>query len=148
MNNTCVKRIYGRRGLTSKECGRRGIFQENSKWFCGIHNPERRRVLDKARQEKYEKAQKEGKMSEEWVLTLNKYQRDNLLWLLNACGYPYPEGIVPFTLANTGDWLGEIAIMLDPGGNQKLADGDRPNHSIDQLRNDVDLFLSRIRPIS
>ena len=48
----------------------------------------------------------------EWTITLNSYQRNNLLLLLNICGYPSNCGVEPFTLANTGDWLGEIALML------------------------------------
>ena len=57
----------------------------------------------------------------EWTITLDRYQRNNLLLLLNVCGYPNGCGVEPFTLANTGDWLGEIALMLsknseDPDG--------------------------------
>ena len=77
-------------------------------------------------------------MPEEWVLKLNPYQRDNLLWLLNACGYPYTECVAPFPLANTGDWLGEIAIMLDPGGDQRLKKGDQPNLTLDDLRRRIE----------
>lgn len=55
-----------------------------------------------------------------WDLELNEYQRDNLLWLLNLVGYPHPDAssVEPFTFANNGDWVGEIAIMLaDEGGD-------------------------------
>lgn len=55
-----------------------------------------------------------------WSLDLNEYQRNNLLWLLNLIGYPYPkaEAVQPFDLANTGDWVGEVAMMLrDKDGN-------------------------------
>jgi|SRR5579872_1419247 len=54
-----------------------------------------------------------------WELTLNKYQRDNLMWLIGLCGYPYPENepIGDFPLANTGDWLGEVYNPLAPGGD-------------------------------
>lgn len=82
----------------------------------------------------------------EWVLVLNEYQRNNLLWLINACGYPYadrhgvPVGSVePFTLANTGDWLGEVAIMLQRSGEDPiLAPGDRPNCGLEELRGRVE----------
>src|SRR5438552_3593266 len=58
-----------------------------------------------------------------WVLVLNTYQRDNLLWLLNMIGYGKPENtliapndpnwtITPFHLLNTGDWVGEVAQKL------------------------------------
>lgn len=48
-----------------------------------------------------------------WTLTLNRYQRDNLLYLLNVCGYPYgnPHAI-PEMNFDTGDWIGEIANAL------------------------------------
>jgi hypothetical protein len=82
----------------------------------------------------------------QWTLTLNKYQRDNLLWLINACGWPYfytkDNAVEPFTLANTGDWIGEIGWMLaDPDMTPKvepfIREGDRPNVSFDELRQRV-----------
>lgn len=53
----------------------------------------------------------------EWNITLNRYQRDNLLHLLRCCGYPAgnEDTAPPFTIANTGDWLGEIHNLLAPG---------------------------------
>lgn len=50
-----------------------------------------------------------------WTITLNRYQRNNLLYMLNSMGYPYGN---PYTIPdipmsyNTGDWFGEIANML------------------------------------
>jgi hypothetical protein len=46
-----------------------------------------------------------------WTITLNEYQRANLLWLLcDVAGYdrdrPAVHGL------NTGDWLGELANAL------------------------------------
>lgn len=80
----------------------------------------------------------------EWVLVLNKYQRDNLLWLLNACGFPAGSGnrVEPFTCADTGDWLGEVCLMLVgespyPG----VVAGDRPNVSFDVLRHRVESWV-------
>ncbi len=55
-----------------------------------------------------------------WNLELNEYQRNNLLWLLNLIGHPYPhaDSVQPFHFANTGDWVGEVANMLrDKDGN-------------------------------
>ncbi len=51
---------------------------------------------------------------ETWTLTLNRYQRDNLLLLLNAVGYPFGTEHMDPDLAryNTGDWVGEIVLML------------------------------------
>lgn len=53
-----------------------------------------------------------GYLEEHWTLRLNRYQRDNLLWLLGALGYALPP-IEPFHLAHTGDWVGELVTALD-----------------------------------
>ncbi len=63
----------------------------------------------------------------EWVLKLNRYQRDNLLMLLQAV-----HEIRPFTMANTGDWVGEITWMISDSG--KLEADDRPNTSIEDMQ--------------
>jgi hypothetical protein len=65
------------------------------------------------------------KPPEIWTLTLNRYQRDNLLFLLNRVGYPYDNfwrendlGDLAWSeaskdsLKGDGDWLGEIVQML------------------------------------
>lgn len=52
-----------------------------------------------------------------WTITLNEYQRSNLLWLLlDVCGYDRPAALVPYL--NTGDWVGEIpnALRLNEHG--------------------------------
>lgn len=55
---------------------------------------------------------------ETWVLTLNKYHRDNLLLLLNfIMGISEPNGfrhppVEPFSFFNNGDWVGELMWML------------------------------------
>lgn len=72
-----------------------------------------------------------------WGLHLNEYQRDNLVWLLQAVGYPYGKGVEPFTYANTGDWVGELALQL----NCELGVG-RPNVSLDALRESVSSYIS------
>lgn len=54
---------------------------------------------------------------DKFPITLNRYQRDNLLWLLSLCN------VWPLTAADTGDWLGEIRWLLDPDGNTLI----RPN---------------------
>ncbi len=48
------------------------------------------------------------------VIRLNEYQRRNLLFLLNSCGYPCDNKFIRPELApfNTGDWLGEVVIAL------------------------------------
>jgi hypothetical protein len=89
-------------------------------------------------------------MSEKrWTLTLNKYQRDNLLWLINAVGWPYTPGKVesigPFGLANTGDWIGEIGWMLKDDDDMLpvLDEADRPNRSLEELRRLVESLWKR-----
>lgn len=80
-----------------------------------------------------------------WTLTLNRYQRDNLLWLLNACGYQH-EAIEPFNLAHTGDWNGELVNMLGKNVGElwerksvyTIDENDHPNKSFEQLQADID----------
>lgn len=84
----------------------------------------------------------------EWKLTLNRYQRDNLLWLLNCLGYPAGVNTVePFGLANSGDWVGEIAWMLAPQGGTALQFGepeDVSNLSFTALRERVAFWLDHL----
>jgi hypothetical protein len=62
---------------------------------------------------------------EKWNLTLDKYQRDNLLWLITLARDGHISG------ANTGDWVGEIANMLaKPNKPAELDSDDKPNLSI------------------
>jgi len=76
-----------------------------------------------------------------WTIKLNKYQRDNLAWLINAIGYPYDATaqngpVEPFTCANTGDWVGEVFNML-----KTVESEARPNKSIQELRKEIDHWL-------
>src|SRR5579884_2173715 len=43
-----------------------------------------------------------------WDIRLNKYQRDNLISLIRIIGYPFGNGVEPFTYVNSGDWVGEL----------------------------------------
>lgn len=80
------------------------------------------------------------------TLTLDEYERANLLWLLHAVGYPWdqknPTVVEPFNMANTGDWVGQVVGKLgffeDPPTqhpNRKLQDLKR---SCEAWRNDKD----------
>lgn len=84
-------------------------------------------------------------MPEIWVMALNRYQRDNLLWLLQAMGYGAPA-IEPLHLAHTGDWVGEIANML---GTEHWNEGKRSVEFIPQRPNrsriDLDIAMARWR---
>ena len=65
----------------------------------------------------------------EWTITLDSYQRNNLLLLLNVCGFPASAGVEPFNIANTGDWIGEVARMLSKNPDGVLEDTARTNMS-------------------
>lgn len=85
-----------------------------------------------------------------WVVTLNKYQRDNLLFLLNLCGYPPGNeyAVEPFTIMVNGDWIGEIACMLSKHLRQGqecdsclIGADDRPNTTIKEVRRRIAEFI-------
>ena len=61
------------------------------------------------------------------TLTLNRYQRDNLLWLLNLIWECYlREGV------NTGDWVGEIPQLLSPETGGRITSRHRPNVGMEE----------------
>lgn len=73
-------------------------------------------ALDEA---EYERVWRDGfNHGHRWVLVLDSYQRDNLLQLLNVIGFPSGDGIAPFNIMNSGDWLGEVALMLASPGTE------------------------------
>lgn len=75
-----------------------------------------------------------------WHITLNGYQRSNLLWLMcDLVGYCKP-GVEPFTFANTGDWAGEIPNMLRDDHRKVI---ESPNTSVDQVRQRVEEWKRR-----
>lgn len=75
-----------------------------------------------------------------WNLKLDKYQRDNLAWLIGLIGHfsfaPAEGGVEPFTFANTGDWVGEIGFMLRPEDGKDI----KPNMTRETM---VDLLQQR-----
>lgn len=87
---------------------------------------------------------------ETWTLTLNRYQRDNLLMLLQVCGYGNSDSqVAPFHLMNTGDWIGEIHNMLGARNHSGFpATTDykprRPNVSVEHLREAVKRWLAEV----
>lgn len=80
-----------------------------------------------------------------WVIELNKYHRDNLIWLFNVIGYPGGKGVEPFHFANTGDWVGEIPLMLRKPlqSSPVLENDDHSNKSIENLKSDIEYWLKR-----
>lgn len=80
---------------------------------------------------------------DDYLLHLNRYQRDNLVWLIAACGYPAggSTAIPPFVFANSGDWIGEIGNMLDCDKGVGT-----PNVSLAELTKSVEGWLHSRRP--
>lgn len=68
-----------------------------------------------------------------YFLELNKYQRDNLLWLL-LIAWQNPElGL------GTGDWIGEIPHKLVAHDNYpELTEQDQPNCTLEEWRHQFD----------
>jgi len=73
-----------------------------------------------------------------WHITLNEYQRANLLWLMcDLIGYGIKgPGVEPFQAANTGDWNGEIPNMLR--ANHAEETEHRPNRTAEDLAKSVE----------
>lgn len=82
-----------------------------------------------------------GVSNNEWLLSLNSYQRVNLLWLFEVIGYPVSNQnmVEPLQHLNTGDWLGEIALKL------KCFDktSQPPNVSVEQLRFNIEHWINQ-----
>jgi hypothetical protein len=75
--------------------------------------------------------------TENWVIQLSKYHRDNLMWLFDAI-----DNVPPFHLANTGDWNGEIPQMLYKPDSVHGWKDYRANETIDGLKNSVAYWLT------
>ena len=70
-----------------------------------------------------------------WTITLNEYQRSNLLWLLcDVLGYD-GEGVDALRLLQTGDWAGEVpnALRLNECGEYERSDTP-PSATVDFVR--------------
>jgi hypothetical protein len=82
---------------------------------------------------------------EKWVIELSSYERHNLLWLLEAVWGNNDHGVEPFGYASTGHWVGMIGWKLKRDGDNwpGLADGDRSNKTLQELRSDVHAWLKR-----
>lgn len=72
-----------------------------------------------------------------WTLRLDRYQRDNLAWLLQCVLGPDP--VEPFQMANSGDWAGEISHMLNP----ELDHREQPNFTVPAFRDMVKAWVRR-----
>jgi len=80
----------------------------------------------------------------QWVVALYRYHRDNLLFLLNAVGYGAPA-VAPFHVMNTGDWVGEIALMLADDDGSVVA--RKANIDREELRRRIDVWVeTEVKP--
>lgn len=113
-------------------------------WMFGLYQ----RVKDAEQRtgdlEAYERMMEQERGSNQYIIKLNKYQRDNLLMLLHAMGWHIQhrkaDPIEPFTLANTGDWVAEIGWMLSNTDNSGAYDDSAlqmPNLELGELRKKV-----------
>lgn len=80
-----------------------------------------------------------------WNLKLSKYHRDNLLLLINMSGYPHdnPHAIEKLRVMDSGDWIGEIAIMLgdphgEPGKEDIVSPKDETNLNSAEVRKEFE----------
>jgi hypothetical protein len=70
-----------------------------------------------------------------WTITLNEYQRANLLWLLcDVMGYD-GEGVDAMRVLGTGDWAGEVpnALRLNERGEMEKPEM-LPNSTLEAVR--------------
>jgi hypothetical protein len=84
-----------------------------------------------------------------WTITLNEYQRSNLLWLLcDIAGYDRKDAVVPHL--QTGDWAGEIpnALRCHESDYFKYEESAlTPNRSLAEARQWIDAaYEERLRP--
>lgn len=49
----CKVRVW--HGFNSHECGKKAKVEENGKYYCGIHNPEKGRVREEKNKKEFEK---------------------------------------------------------------------------------------------
>lgn len=80
-----------------------------------------------------------------WIIRLNRYERDNLLLLLNIIGYG-DKGLSPFNRLNNGDWVGQIALKLERrDGSITIDEEDHPNTSYEQIKDATKQYGAAIR---
>jgi len=68
-----------------------------------------------------------------WSITLNEYQRSNLIWLLcDVIGYDKQSALV--NGLHTGDWVGEIANAIRINENGNVEKSSHPPNGSDRIR--------------
>jgi hypothetical protein len=154
------KKHEKREELTDKEVF--SLFHEISRlqWLVDEHekqkqlSPEWQAIKLKAdawREAKKPQVVGDSPYDQKWIIVLNKYQRDNLLWLFAAIGYASDakgkSGVEPFTLAMNGDWAGEIPQMLQKPNAKHFCQLDPEDHAngldMDALEHEVTRWKER-----
>ena len=83
----CEERIY--ENFYSSQCQKTAKVERNGKWYCGIHDPEKVKARQDARQKKWEDKWARGKE--------NQHQAEKLLKRLGVRGsaaYQWKEGYI------------------------------------------------------
>ena len=75
-----------------------------------------------------------------WMLNLNKYQRDNLMALLETMGVNHKPHMALYGL-NSGDWAQELYFMLKENGEDVPTS---PNMTADQQHDAVDKNIGQM----
>lgn len=78
-----------------------------------------------------------------WSIPLDRYERDNLVSLLNAIAVG-GSSANPFSVANTGDWVMQILFKLRRRDNIHITDEqDHPNRRPDDLQDQARKFCQQ-----
>lgn len=81
---------------------------------------------------KQELTQYRNQAGESVTITLNGYERANLLWYIGLIGYQ-GDPLEPFSFCNTGDWVGQIWWKV----NGETPPEHKPNRSRFELEKQV-----------
>lgn len=82
------------------------------------------------------------RFAQSYTITLNRYQLDNLRWLIRLTGYPHGKDahkVEPFQWADSGDWLGELYWKLRDVAPD--VENDEPNRTPSEMKRLVTLWV-------
>jgi len=87
---------------------------ENVCWMCQKLLTEEELEDYRKRKNYTEEQLKEmaGGLFEHWIVELNDYQRNNLVWLLELVAGGSKTSVTPFNFADNADWVGELLYKL------------------------------------
>lgn len=100
---------------------------------------------DAMRELGWERCAKNGE-DDLWTITLNRYERDNLLSVFALGGYVGDTSVSPFTMLNSGDWFGQVPqkLMSQDDWNKPVSDLIHPNVGIETMRNNIGKWIAGI----